>query len=79
MVMYCPRREDEVLDGRVTLVGDDVQREKVAIKAHGGKIRGCWELCMSVRLESVVLVTVCLAAAAGVLKKSDTAVWKPSL
>ena len=32
--MYRPRREDEVLNGRVALVGNDIQGEEVTIEAH---------------------------------------------
>jgi hypothetical protein len=35
MVMYRSQREDEVLYGRVALIGDDIQSEEVTIEAHG--------------------------------------------
>jgi len=35
MVMYRPRGKDEVLNGGVAPVGDDIQSEEVTIEAHG--------------------------------------------
>lgn len=34
MVMHRPRGKDEVLDGRVALVGNDIQSEEVTVEAH---------------------------------------------
>lgn len=55
MILYRSRREDEVLDGIVAFVWDDVQSEEVTIEAHGGLGGGFWGLCYGLDSESTAL------------------------
>jgi hypothetical protein len=55
VILYRPRREDEVLDGIVAFVWDDVQSEEVTIEAHEGLGGGFGELRYRLDSESTAL------------------------
>jgi hypothetical protein len=71
VILYRPRsREDEVLDGIVAFVWDDVQSEEVTIEAHGG-LRVVSAVCYRLDSESTAQSTA--GAAEVIFIKNDKA------